>query len=361
MRGHRASSSLTELMFEHPDDNSRPEPTAMWKGSSGSGSSGGGGGTRSSSLPLPAFMAAAAEKRPHWRRHRHQRGAEQDGAREGRPRRTVSLCVFVTSLLCFCVLALALGLGWPRYKTVEAPSSSSLRPPFNASSYYGLPADLEFVPIERLINTTELELKTGFVVEKKGDSESKRERDEEEAAAAVREYEFNVTQAYAAPDGFRKPMMLVNGQSPGPLVEANSGDRVRVRVNNLMANWSTAIHWHGIDQHGSTWMDGVAGVSQCGIPPGRSFTYDFRVSRQRGTFWWHAHLSVQYTDGVYGPLVRLSLSLLFLLVAFMEDRVLANVLFQIIHDPDEMVPDTDEEKIIFVSDVYHTYGSVVSF
>ena len=33
---------------------------------------------------------------------------------------------------------------------------------------------------------------------------------------------------------------------------------------------------------------------------------------------------------------------------------------KVIHDPEEMVPETDEEKIIFVSDVYHTYGSVVS-
>lgn len=31
-----------------------------------------------------------------------------------------------------------------------------------------------------------------------------------------------------------------------------------------------------------------------------------------------------------------------------------------IHDPEEMVPNTDDEKIIFVSDIYHTYGSVVS-
>ncbi|KAI1499325.1 multicopper oxidase-domain-containing protein [Biscogniauxia marginata] len=237
-------------------------------------------------------------------------------ASEKRPRKTVPLYVFVASLLCFSALALALGLGlglgWPRYKTIYAPA------PFNYSSYYGIPESLEVVPIDKLINTKELELDTDFVVSYE---------------TRVREYVFNISQAYAAPDGYQKPMILVNGQSPGPLIEANMGDTIRVHVNNLMANWSTTIHWHGIDQRRTTWMDGVTGVSQCGIPPGQNFTYEFQVAGQRGTFWWHAHLSVQYTDGIYGPII--------------------------IHDPEEMVPDTDDEKIVFVSDVYHTYGSVL--
>jgi len=49
--------------------------------------------------------------------------------------------------------------------------------------------------------------------------------------------------------------------------------------------------------------DGQMGVSQCGIPPGQSFTYEFRIVDQRGTFWYHAHESVHYTDGLFGPIV----------------------------------------------------------
>ncbi|KAL7628086.1 hypothetical protein AAE478_002283 [Parahypoxylon ruwenzoriense] len=249
------------------------------------------------------------------------KGSPSIFATERRRRRTVSLCVFVSTLVCFCVLALALGLGlglgWPRYRTICAAAPT----PLNYSSYYGIPEDLDFVPIDRLINKAELELATGFAVTGGGKE------------TTVCEYVFNVSQAYAAPDGFLKPMVLVNGQSPGPLIEANIGDTVRVHVHNQMANWSTTIHWHGINQVGTTWMDGVTGVSQCGIPPGQSFTYEFRVVGQRGTFWWHAHLSVQYSDGAYGAIV--------------------------IHDPGEMVPETDDEKLIFVSDVYHTYGSVI--
>ncbi|KAI0158754.1 Cupredoxin [Pestalotiopsis sp. NC0098] len=170
---------------------------------------------------------------------------------------------------------------------------------------------------ENLINTNELHLKT-FVAANQ---------------SLVRQYEFNISHALAAPDGFQKPMILVNGQSPGPLIEANIGDTIRVQVNNMMPDRSTTIHWHGINQRGSSWMDGVAGISQCGIPPGQNFTYEFVVEDQRGTYWWHAHLGVQYTDGVYGPIV--------------------------IRDPDERVPETDEERIIFVSDLYHTHGSVL--
>lgn len=43
--------------------------------------------------------------------------------------------------------------------------------------------------------------------------------------------------------GFEKPMILINNQSPGPLIEANTGDILVITVNNLMGNWSTIIHW----------------------------------------------------------------------------------------------------------------------
>ncbi|KAH7031100.1 Cupredoxin [Microdochium trichocladiopsis] len=199
---------------------------------------------------------------------------------------------------------------------------SSSATPLNYSAEYGVPEGLPFVEIEDLINASELNLDTEF-----------KRTQLNTTSGAVREYTFNITQALAAPDGFTKPMILVNGQSPGPLIEANTGDTLRVHVHNHMSSTSTTIHWHGIDQVNSTWMDGVVGVSQCGIPPGQSFTYEFTVGKQRGTFWWHAHLSVQYTDGIYGPLV--------------------------IHDHEETVPHYDDEKIVFLGDVYHTYGSVL--
>lgn len=144
------------------------------------------------------------------------------------------------------------------------------------------------ISIDQLVNKEELSLNTSFVVS---------------STPTIREYQFNISQAYAAPDGFRKLMILVNGQSPGPLIEANVGDSVKVLVHNGLGNMSTSIHWHGIDQKNTTWMDGVTGVTQCAIPPGESFTYEFQLIDQRGTFWYHAHTTMQYTDGLFGPIV----------------------------------------------------------
>ncbi|KAF3005237.1 hypothetical protein E8E14_003566 [Neopestalotiopsis sp. 37M] len=142
----------------------------------------------------------------------------------------------------------------------------------------------------------------------------------------TREFVFNVTRGFAMPAAHNKSMMLVNDQTPGPLIEASTGDTIRVLVNNLTPNESITIHWHGIDQWNTPWMDGVHGVSQCGIPPGASFIYEFQLHNQRGTFWYHSHFSLQSTDGLYGPLI--------------------------IHDSQEKIPQVDIDQIVMVSDTY---------
>ena len=38
------------------------------------------------------------------------------------------------------------------------------------------------------------------------------------------------------------------------------------------------------------------------IPPGYSFTYRFRATRY-GTTWYHSHMSLQYSEGLLGPLI----------------------------------------------------------
>ena len=65
----------------------------------------------------------------------------------------------------------------------------------------------------------------------------------------------------------------------------------------------TSIHWHGLRQWNTMHMDGVNGLSQCPIAPGDSFNYTWDVM-QYGSSWYHSHYSVQYADGLLGPLVR---------------------------------------------------------
>ena len=76
-----------------------------------------------------------------------------------------------------------------------------------------------------------------------------------------------------------------NGQSPGPTIEVVEGDRVRIFVTNKLPE-HTSVHWHG--QLLPNGMDGVTGLTQPGIAPGKTFVYEF-VARNAGTFMYHPH------------------------------------------------------------------------
>ena len=55
-------------------------------------------------------------------------------------------------------------------------------------------------------------------------------------------------------------------------------------------------------QYRNGWADGPAYITQCPIKTGSSYTYDFNVTGQRGTLWWHAHI-LWLRSTVYGAIV----------------------------------------------------------
>ncbi|XP_044717680.1 multicopper oxidase domain-containing protein [Hirsutella rhossiliensis] len=118
---------------------------------------------------------------------------------------------------------------------------------------------------------------------------------------------WNVTKATRSPDGVSKSVYLINGQFPGPLVEARSGDELVVNVRNSIDGdhgEGISVHWHGLLMKGANEMDGAVGLTQCAIGPAEDFTYRFRIHEQQsGTFWYHAHAGVQRADGLFGGLV----------------------------------------------------------
>lgn len=118
----------------------------------------------------------------------------------------------------------------------------------------------------------------------------------------VREYYFDIVNTTAAPDGIERPVLLVNGQFPGPTIEANWGDTVKVHVTNRMQNNGTAIHFHGVRQPYNNQMDGVPSLTQCPVAPGSSYTYVWKAA-QYGTSWYHSHFSLQAWEGVFGAIV----------------------------------------------------------
>jgi FtsP/CotA-like multicopper oxidase with cupredoxin domain len=87
-----------------------------------------------------------------------------------------------------------------------------------------------------------------------------------------------------------------NGSCPGPTIQANQGDWVRIVFDNHLPE-STTVHWHGLEVPPA--MDGVPYISQKPIPPGERFIYEFTL-HQQGTFFYHAHGAMQEMMGMIG-------------------------------------------------------------
>jgi len=133
----------------------------------------------------------------------------------------------------------------------------------------------------------------------------------------------------------------INGQMPGPTVLVAQGDNLRIHVTNYLLEPQT-IHFHGFLQKEHPYFDGVLGLTQCGIAPNATMTYDLTITDPAGSYWYHSHAtaSKMYERGIYGPIIVL---------------------------PPDYEPDPtnkqfytlpENEKIIFITDVFA--GSSVS-
>ncbi|CAB3242501.1 unnamed protein product [Arctia plantaginis] len=99
-----------------------------------------------------------------------------------------------------------------------------------------------------------------------------------------------------------KPAITINGMSPGPPIQACVNDIIIVEVQNGILNQDLSMHWHGVDQKGTPYMDGVPMITQCPIAYGQTYKYAF-VASSPGTFFYHADSVSHHSDGVYGSLI----------------------------------------------------------
>ncbi len=92
-----------------------------------------------------------------------------------------------------------------------------------------------------------------------------------------------------------------NAQTPGPTIEMVQGERVRIFVKNELPEWTT-VHWHGMLVPNG--MDGVGGLTQPQIPPGKTGVYEFAID-EPGTYMYHPHADemVQMAMGLMGMVV----------------------------------------------------------
>jgi len=92
-----------------------------------------------------------------------------------------------------------------------------------------------------------------------------------------------------------------NEVNPAPTIRARRGSRVIIDVDNQLEA-PTTIHWHGLhvpfDMDGVVWMGAPIGA-------GETFRYEFVVSQQAGTYWYHPHFDTerQVDLGLYGAFV----------------------------------------------------------
>ncbi|KAF7549281.1 hypothetical protein G7046_g8406 [Stylonectria norvegica] len=153
------------------------------------------------------------------------------------------------------------------------------------------------------------------------------------ATPKTRSYNWTISAGNLNPDGIYRPMMLINNQFPGPLVECNEGDNLVVHIDNQGPN-ATSIHFHGLFQNGTNFMDGTVGVTQCAIAPNSSMTLRFAVRGQFGTYWYHAHHSAQASDGLLGPMI----------IHSVKESKLQEL-------------DYDSDRVVMVQDHYHNLTS----
>ena len=93
--------------------------------------------------------------------------------------------------------------------------------------------------------------------------------------------------------------MTINGGIPGPNLEFNEGEFAIINVTNKM-DVETSVHWHGMIL--PNFHDGVPYLTTPPIRPGETFQYKFAL-KQSGTYWYHSHTGLQYSEGLFGALI----------------------------------------------------------
>ena len=93
----------------------------------------------------------------------------------------------------------------------------------------------------------------------------------------------------------------INGQVPGPRIDVEQGERIRIIVTNHLPE-PTTLHWHGMVLPNQ--MDGAGEMTQRPIPPGGRYVYEF-IAGQTGTYFYHSHdhSDRQQSLGLYGALI----------------------------------------------------------
>ncbi|KAJ7967712.1 L-ascorbate oxidase-like [Quillaja saponaria] len=111
-------------------------------------------------------------------------------------------------------------------------------------------------------------------------------------------FTWKVTYGDIYPLGVKQQAILINGQFPGPQIDAITNDNLIISVYNYLRE-PFLISWNGIQQRRNSWQDGVYGTN-CPILPGRNFTYVLQVKDQIGSYFYFPSLGLHKAAGGFG-------------------------------------------------------------
>ncbi|CAN1770990.1 L-ascorbate oxidase homolog [Linum perenne] len=124
------------------------------------------------------------------------------------------------------------------------------------------------------------------------------------AGNPVRNFDWTVTYGEIRPLGVKQQGILINGEFPGPSIEAVTNDNLIINVHNNL-NEPFLISWSGIQNRKNSYVDGVYGTT-CPIPPGKNYTYKLQAKDQIGTYYYFPSLAFHKAAGGFGAINVLS-------------------------------------------------------
>ncbi|ONK78094.1 uncharacterized protein A4U43_C02F14250 [Asparagus officinalis] len=110
--------------------------------------------------------------------------------------------------------------------------------------------------------------------------------------------DWKVSYISASPLGVKQQVIGINGKFPGPTVNVTTNWNVVVNVKNDLDE-PFLVTWNGFQQRKNSWQDGVSGTN-CPIPSGWNWTYQFQVKDQIGSFFYFPSTNFQKAAGGYG-------------------------------------------------------------
>ncbi|TXG55704.1 hypothetical protein EZV62_020960 [Acer yangbiense] len=114
-------------------------------------------------------------------------------------------------------------------------------------------------------------------------------------------FDWTLSYITTSPLGVNQKVIGINGQFPGPTLNVTTNWNVVVNVKNELDE-PVLLTWNGIQNRKNSWQDGVLGTN-CPIPAGWNWTYQFQVKDQIGSFFYFPSLDFQRAAGGYGGII----------------------------------------------------------